>query len=364
MTYAPASIKTAQTYLRSKTGLPWVSLGIVGDEKHRGGYHCGWNRRRIVNGTLADYAWQESTRDSSHKTDAAAALDVGNFAVGGRTLRGFSVWLVGECARGAADTRDIREVIYSPDGKTVKRWDRLGKRTGGDDSHLTHTHISYFRDSEHRDKTALFKRYFEGGSAPSSGVPVPTMREGDSGPSVAALQTALNATVGAGLAVDGDYGPKTTVGVKLLQRRAGITVDGIYGPASERALRTLLEDDVDLTDKIKLTSWAKDQYKLSEIPVSAALGEGWIYSRAASDRAGALLIEQAAQTALLRQIAAGQSGLSEEAIAAAVEAGVRRVVPSAEAIAAAVAAAVDHELDTAAVVAALREVLGSLDGAD
>jgi hypothetical protein len=161
MTYAPATLKAAQTYLRSKTGLDWVSLGIVGDSEHRGGYHCGWDRRRIVDGELADYAWEESSRDSGHRTDASAALDVGYFSKGGKTLRSFSVWLVDQCKAGAAGTRDIREVIYSPDGKVVKRWDRLGKRTSGDNSHLSHTHISYHRDAEARDKVGLFKRYFE-----------------------------------------------------------------------------------------------------------------------------------------------------------------------------------------------------------
>jgi hypothetical protein len=264
MTYAPASIKAAQVYLRDQTGLPWVSLGIVGDEDHRGGYHCGWDRRRIVNGKLSDYAWTESSRDSGHRTDAASALDIGKFTKGDKNLRTFSVWLVQQCKAGAPDTRDIREVIYSPDGKTVKRWDRLGKRTSGDDSHLDHTHISYHRDSEARDKVGLFKRYFEGGSSPSlpSSVAEPTLREGDEGTEVGKLQSNLNEAVDARLAVDEDYGPATTNGVKLLQRTAGIDEDGIYGDDSAAALRNLLEDDMPLTDADVLKVWS---YKNSSI---------------------------------------------------------------------------------------------------
>ncbi|MFR9778488.1 hypothetical protein ACL02O_20845 [Micromonospora sp. MS34] len=135
-------------------------VGIVGDANHLGGYHCGSDR--VV---AHDYSVVESTRDSSGLTLNASALDVGMFSVvsGGRThdLRTFSVWFVAQCAAGAADTRDIREIIYSPDGKTVKRWDRLGKRTSGDSSHLTHTHFSFFRDSTKvgRDQTPLFRRY-------------------------------------------------------------------------------------------------------------------------------------------------------------------------------------------------------------
>jgi hypothetical protein len=156
MTYAPASIKAAQVYLRAQTGLPWVSLGIVGDENHDGGYHHG-----KPNVPAWDYSRDESSRDEKGLTGAASALDIGKFTKGTKTLRTFSVWLVQQCKANAPDTRDIREVIYSPDGKVVKRWDRLGKRTSGDSSHLSHTHISYHRDAEARDKTGLFKRYFE-----------------------------------------------------------------------------------------------------------------------------------------------------------------------------------------------------------
>jgi len=152
MTYAPASIRAAQVYLRGQTGLEWASLGIVGDENHHGGYHQGEG-----NVPAWDYSRDESPRDELGLTGAASALDIGNFS----RLREFSNWLVAECVKGAADTRDIREVIYSPDGRTVKRWDRLGIRSTGDSSHLTHTHISYFRDSEPRDKVSLFKRFFE-----------------------------------------------------------------------------------------------------------------------------------------------------------------------------------------------------------
>lgn len=152
MTRAPASIKAAQTYLHDKTGLPWASLGIVGDDDHDGGYHCG--RDRVDND---DYSVDESPRDLRGLSDYASALDIGSFT----GLRAFSKWLVEQCKAGAEDTKDIREVIYSLDGKTVKRWDRLGKRSTGGPSHKSHTHISYFRDSADDDKTGLFRRYFE-----------------------------------------------------------------------------------------------------------------------------------------------------------------------------------------------------------
>ncbi|MDG4816733.1 hypothetical protein O7628_14655 [Micromonospora sp. WMMD956] len=170
MTRAPANLMAVRSLLLAHLDLdPTTSrpqdlepaeVGIVGDASHRGGYHCGSDR--VVPG---DYSVVESTRDSSGLTLDASGLDVGGFSVksGGSThdLRSFSVWCVRQCTAGTADTRDLREIIYSPDGKTVKRWDRLGKRSTGDSSHLWHTHFSFFRDSTKagRDQTPLFRRY-------------------------------------------------------------------------------------------------------------------------------------------------------------------------------------------------------------
>ncbi|SBT44371.1 hypothetical protein [Micromonospora auratinigra] len=170
MTSAPANLIAVRslllTYLNvdknvgKDADLEPGEVGIVGDASHLGGYHCGADRV-VAN----DYSVVESSRDSSGLTLNASALDIGMFSVasGGRThtLRSMSNWLVAQCVAGAADSTDIREIIYSPDGSTVKRWDRLGRRTTGDSSHLTHTHISFFRDSTkaNRDQTPLFRRY-------------------------------------------------------------------------------------------------------------------------------------------------------------------------------------------------------------
>lgn len=165
MTYVPARMLELQRYMQRQTGLPLSSLGVYPDESHDGGYHCGWDRRRIRNGQLSDYSWQESSRDFSHKTDAARAFDCGRFD----RLRELSVWMVGECERGALDTRDIRSIIYSPDGISVLRWDRLKLHAGGSVSHRTHTHFSFFADAETHDKVSPFRRFFEGGGMPTEG---------------------------------------------------------------------------------------------------------------------------------------------------------------------------------------------------
>lgn len=170
MTRAPENLLTVRRLLldhlnidpdtvRSQDLEP-AEVGIVGDPAHRGGYHCG-SDRVVTN----DYSVVESPRDSAGLTLDAAALDVGLFQVraGGRThdLHTFSSWCVAQCVANTPDSRDIREIIYSPDGAVVRRWDRLRRRSTGDDSHLWHTHFSFFRDSikANRDQTPLFRRY-------------------------------------------------------------------------------------------------------------------------------------------------------------------------------------------------------------
>jgi hypothetical protein len=140
-------------------------VGIVGDAAHIGGYHCGSDRVKRSGGTITDYSVVESDRDRHGLSDYASALDVGWFEVRvagkAHNLRSFSIWLVAQCKANTPDTRDIREIIYSPDGRTVKRWDREGRRSSGDGSHLHHTHISFYRDATkaNRPQVAVFRRY-------------------------------------------------------------------------------------------------------------------------------------------------------------------------------------------------------------
>lgn len=160
MTYAPDDLLAALRYLNGQ-GAPWDALGCVGDAAHiaSGGYHVGRVDLAAAGRLGYDYSCVESPRDA-RPTDAASALD---FA-GASWWRPLTLWLVDACRAGAPGTEDIREVIYTPDGATVRRWDRLSIRTTGDDSHLWHTHISFHRDSEGRRGTflALLERFFTG----------------------------------------------------------------------------------------------------------------------------------------------------------------------------------------------------------
>lgn len=156
MTIAPPALLAARKWIIDHWNIDPEKVGIVGDPKHFGGYHCGEDR--VVHN---DYSVVESTRDIRGLSAYASALDIGTFNNGPMNLQHFSRWLVAQCKAKTPETGNIREVIYSPDGKVVKRWDRLGRRTTGDDTHLWHTHISIFRDASNADLVKLFKLYTE-----------------------------------------------------------------------------------------------------------------------------------------------------------------------------------------------------------
>ena len=160
MTYAPPTLVELGRYWTQHGD---VNLGIVGDTRHQAkgtSYHLGRSQ-------LTPDAYSRKThRDRAGLSDAASAIDLGKLNGNLGQLRAFSVWLVKQCQSNAPGTQDIREVIYSPDGKTVLRWDRergvnSAPRPGeADNSHLGHSHVSWYRDSEKRPKVAAFRPYF------------------------------------------------------------------------------------------------------------------------------------------------------------------------------------------------------------
>lgn len=173
MTYAPASLRSVQALW---TGQGGVNLGIVGDLAHQArgvSYHLGRDQ-------LTSTAYSRRTaRDIAGLTRAASAIDLGRLDGSLVGLRNFSTWLVGQGRSNAPGTADIREIIYSPDGKTVLRWDRerghtsLPRKGEADSSHLTHTHISWYRDSEYRDRTVAIRPFFGLPSLPDTSTEVP-----------------------------------------------------------------------------------------------------------------------------------------------------------------------------------------------
>lgn len=75
-------------------------------------------------------------------------------------------------------------------------------------------------------------------------IPAVSLRRGSRGMRVLQLQQCLNA-LGAGLAEDASFGPKTESALKDLQARANIKIDGIYGPQTKAALMAELEGGKD-----------------------------------------------------------------------------------------------------------------------
>jgi hypothetical protein len=144
-----------------------LEAGIVGDTAHAAGgdsYHLGEDKIRARAGR-SRYSVDESARDGRGLDGYASGMDIGYFKV--RTSKGtfdlydFNAWLIGLCRAGDPDTRDLREVIYSPDGDTLRRWDDHGRRPSGDNSHRTHTHLSEYRDADGHRMVALATRWLQ-----------------------------------------------------------------------------------------------------------------------------------------------------------------------------------------------------------
>ena len=171
MSYAPSRLVDAGSYWQSNGG---ANLGIVGASSHNSGYHVGRDRLYGPNG-LGDKDYSNLIdRDRAGLTDAASALDLG---AGTLDLRGFTAWLFEQCKAQAPGTEQIREVIGSTDGVADLGWSCFFPDEVlpdyGDNSHLWHTHISYFRDTEYLDKVDLFARYFN----PATEAPMVTITE-------------------------------------------------------------------------------------------------------------------------------------------------------------------------------------------
>lgn len=169
MTFAPETLKQARAYLKGQDpDLTNEELGIVGGPSHVAqgtSYHLGKDDLQMSKNPYS----ARTSRDKAGLSNAASALDIDDDL---DELRPLSIWLVDQCRQGVSDTLDIREIIFSPDGVNVYRWDRERGQSSqpmpdDDLSHRTHTHVSYYRDSEFRDKVSPFRRFFEGGQVAS-----------------------------------------------------------------------------------------------------------------------------------------------------------------------------------------------------
>lgn len=214
-TFTPDTIRDLKVYLEGQGAVISIARSCdPNSTREFRGYHL--SRDQIMQGEgkcpgegKDDYSIQ-TARDKAGLSDARAAIDI-QFKPA--KLQDYSKWLLKQAQSNAPGTQDWRELIYSPDGVKVLRWDReRGVNSAPQPneaalSHRTHTHVSFYRDSEDRVKVPTFSGYF--------GPAVPPPPGGDVTPEeVKALQTQLNAA-GANpqLVVDGVYGPATKAAV-------------------------------------------------------------------------------------------------------------------------------------------------------
>jgi peptidoglycan hydrolase-like protein with peptidoglycan-binding domain len=357
------------TYITDDMWWLWLAcLGFIPGVRLGGIYANKPGNHNTVLANLANWPNNYSVRNPIDRRDPKTKARAIDLTMDDTWMRTITRRLLDGAARRDKRMRCVKEFFGTVDGNNVvgrikDSEDASWRTASSDSSHLWHEHIGihtpYVDDRDAVEGLAsllsgeawdawIARKY--GGSTPGlpvSGIPTQTLREGDSGPEVLALQVYLNGVIDAGLVEDGRFGPATTAAVRELQRLADITIDGIYGDDSAAALRRLLEDDMPLTDDEIRRFWAYKNASITNRDAYAHLIE--------SNGVLALKTALAAQTALLKQIASSRSSLTAEQVTAAVAAGVQQAMPPVEELAAAVAAAVDHDLDVEAVAEAMRE---------
>lgn len=238
MTVVGVKLREWREYIKAQDpDLNNINVGTAGGPSHvaKGtSYHLGKDQLKMGrNPYSARTARDKAGLADPETANLCSAGDVGQEL---DEFREMAVWIVDECRKPNPhpDTLDIREIIYSPDGRTVWTWDReLGQTSApqrrGDSSHLTHDHFSWYRDSGLRDKTGVFRRFFERNntSGGSDMIPIP-FGEGEKPAArssrVGAMQRAL---IRAGADLSAVGGP-----------------DGRYGQGTANALIAVLGPDI------------------------------------------------------------------------------------------------------------------------
>lgn len=107
-----------------------------------------------------------------------------------------------------------------------------GRAYTGVHPHFDHLHIELTRESGRALTVGTLGLSSVGVSVVSAAPTIrPTLRQGSRGPQVRVLQQNLG-----GLAVDGVFGPTTTVAVRKFQRANGLKPDGVVGRGTWAAL--------------------------------------------------------------------------------------------------------------------------------
>lgn len=203
-------IAKALDTLRSQVNAAWpnrskISDGWIGDAAHssRASDHNPW----VKDGSMGVVTALDITHDPAHGVD------------GGQISETIKV-----------DPR-VKYVIYNRriyNPSVLKAW----RAYHGTNPHTKHVHVSVRPEKANYDSTLPWN--LEGVIESSGGSPVvippaepvrPLLKKGSKGEAVKDLQRLLG-----GLAVDGDFGPKTDAAVRAFQKANGLTVDGKVGP--------------------------------------------------------------------------------------------------------------------------------------
>lgn len=121
----------------------------------------------------------------------------------------------------------LQEKYSIPDSRVIRHYDVTGKKCPA----------PYING----DKWKTAKKVLIGSSEPAKLVaPTRTLQKGATGEQVKRLQRCLNKILGAGLAVDGSFGPATFKAVKAFQRKYGLAVDGSCGPKTRAKIKKLI----------------------------------------------------------------------------------------------------------------------------
>jgi len=149
MTRNPPRLQELEEQFESRVGPYWQ--GTVGDRFHRYGYHLGADE--VPYGDYSIVLARDVAGVRKYGGSWASAVDVG---MGWSASRMWLRRLVNDFLMGRRG--DIREIIGSVDGTNSILWDGPSRDYWEHDGepHVSHTHISFYRDSIFRSHTYLF----------------------------------------------------------------------------------------------------------------------------------------------------------------------------------------------------------------
>ena len=191
---------------------------------------CWPNRSKSSDGTVGDAA--HASRKSDHNpwvkdggTGVVTAFDLTH-----DPGKGVDTWAMAEHLR---QTRDPRIKYVISNHRIFNSTDWKWKKYTGSNPHSLHMHVSVHSAKTKYDDTCDWS-LAPGAGAPAgpgaTGLPLPTVRRGDSGPYVEKVQKYL------GVPADGAFGKQTETAVINFQKSKKLTADGAVGPRTWDAL--------------------------------------------------------------------------------------------------------------------------------